>query len=67
MSRPTIILTIPLGQWWATDEELAGMTTAELIELCKEDVIGLVDDAEWRVSWPEARLAASPNQEGERE
>ena len=50
-----LIITGELQCIWATKEELAEMTDAEIIELVKEDVTAFLDDAKWTVERSETK------------
>ena len=55
MSRTVVVLRCPLTELWATDEEIAGMADAELIDLCREDLVSLIHEATWEIERPDAR------------
>lgn len=45
----TVIVEATLGSLWATPEALAEMSDEEIIDLCHEDVMALLDGAFWTV------------------
>jgi len=39
-----------LEDFWATPEEFAAMSDEDIIELCREDLLELIDGATWLVT-----------------
>jgi hypothetical protein len=45
----TITITKELDEMWATPEEFAQMSDQEIVDLCLEDQIAILDNATWSV------------------
>ena len=48
----TVTVSNQLGEWWATDEQLAEMSDEEIVELIGEDTLAFLDGAVWAVERP---------------
>jgi hypothetical protein len=44
-----VTITKELEDWWADPEDWATMTDDEVLELMREDVLAVIEDATWTV------------------
>jgi hypothetical protein len=48
--RVSVTVTKELEDFWATEEQFASMSDAQVIELIQEDVTALLEGASWTVT-----------------